>query len=105
MTMHEYITGRGRLLRYWTFGWAGVFLASVFCLPGFFHRYSLAYFVVVFAGLAAVDWAIGKDVKCPECGKRLWQPGRYVSNPMLTKPYEACPHCQASFAKPLASLS
>lgn len=104
MTMNEYIKGRGKLLRNYTFAWAGVFLASIFFLPGLFHRFSLAYYVVVFGGLAALDWAIGKDLKCPECGKSLWQAGRYGSNPMLTKPYEACPHCQVSFEKPLTSL-
>jgi hypothetical protein len=104
MTMNEYIKGRGKLLRNWTFAWVGVFLVTVFLLPGLFRRYTLAYFVVVFVGLSAIDWAIGKDVRCPKCAKRLWQPGRYVSNPMLTKPHEACPHCEVSFEKPLANL-
>ena len=103
MTMSEYIKGRGKLLRNWIFAWACVFLASVFFLPGLFRRYMLAYFVVVFVGFAVIDWVIGKPVKCPECGKSLWQPGRYVRNPMLTKPYEACLHCGASFEKPMKS--
>jgi hypothetical protein len=103
MTMSEYIKGRGKVLRNWTFAWAGVFLADVCFFPGLFSRHVLAYFAVVFIGFSAIDWAICKGVKCPECGKSLWQPGRYATNPMLNHPYQACPHSNASFEKPQAN--